>query len=1446
MKMSVLNKDWDIIKGLATLLRDNGDKILHGESKLSLTTVSVIILNKSFTKICDIDQHTSFEVLPQHNTNVPLYHDLQFLYDFMQKTPSLKLIHGAYTIQGKVDVTPFRSLHALEIKKSPIHLIVGLQKLRQTLKEVACSRCLHNLQELFESCAGDMSSPMTWPELMSARLSYNSIHSLDGSLRLLPSLRMLDLSHNNIITVESYLQYLTELEHINLAFNSLEVMPTLAFSARAKMKSVVLRNNNLDNLDGLDELINLTDLDVGDNCISDFTNLSTLAGLFHLQRLYLEGNPLSYHNQYRVFTLHALAPCVQQQVHLDGKIAQTNEITVLSKMPPIPGQRRPPRMSSSSNMAASNGHQYEGLSRGFEDSLDSTTAKSDDAESQLATGIKPKGKRSKKLRSGRRGSLKPRKAPISDADTGIETSSPGSSLATSPVSSSSMEHKKIREEVETIRMQLGPNWLQQITAKTEITAQREITSQQDTVNTEQSATFRIGTYPETEDDIYLNENPTGQNLGRLATQSEAHDPVSNDRVDGEAEAIGSKDVLETVEDNNVVWGRGTSVQPEEFGPESEPFIVSLQEDPSTHMMLTLGVRYLWEKNLDGDVIEQLDLKSLLETNESHFEPDNRPIITMNFDYVKKDRKVRKYIMEDDSALKLFTDMLQPFLQAREASNQLKDMLQCLKCSTEFHASGASRRVKRASETVPTDLDKYERRKLLQSCLNEILVCPSCGSEHIVELDPIHLAKAQHSATNTPVGSLTQGDPLATSSKTNSPWKPKKTDTADTESVDALSYQSCNSNTNTPNTSPVKSSRSHSVDITSSRTLIQSSARSLFDTDVYHTPREDSLNDKAQLKQPRSAINNNITEDDHIDVLCNPESSDINIENRNQGSKVQFKNSDTLSDHTDSGQRSQNHRRRLDSGGSDITVISNPSQSSIAVINSSHELPVEQRLNNPMSSSKSVTDELNVSAGTVMVPQIGKCVSSDHLTSVSPSGSLSSTTCTSMVASMYENTSMIASSNDNTNDTQDSSQSKEQEPTEENQKHKPLDTLSDTSFKSIESSVEGVDIDVVQLSDDATEVLSGLPGEGEGDLDIDPRPESDQGVGTVELVKQASGDFSQVDHRLKLYLMMSLFNDEEDCELVLKTSFVAFSNGQEKKGLVVVSSENIYFLHIARPECEEQPEKWLKCLEKQPLTEVHYVDVGLQHQSLRLEFGSEAESYKLLLRDEAKCRKFLRQLTGIIQGIAFHSESKLEGIGKSNLDTLHHILEEVLHAGHGGTDEVTEDTSKIKLFVLAFLKTGELDSKGSAITLFDFYVTTTSGDMLLWSPTFLWMVFGGNEQLSSVSIVVTSQDIILTQEDHHWPLPRHRKQVLPPGAHFKVLDNQKINEVSNIDIYEDDTTQLSIVFFNEENDEECSWHIVMETASSLDTLLTSICKPWEAEFGVELQVNKQESVQGQEL
>ena len=98
-----------------------------------------------------------------------------------------------------------------------------------------------------------------------------------------------------------------------------------------------------------------------------------------------------------------------------------------------------------------------------------------------------------------------------------------------------------------------------------------------------------------------------------------------------------------------------------IGAESEPFIVMLPGGKLQQLIVSVNNRYLTEKDLNGEIVEKLDLKSIksfvisMETvgQGNILEGFSLPVCEIKFDYLRKDRRVRKYVMENSDRAQVF-------------------------------------------------------------------------------------------------------------------------------------------------------------------------------------------------------------------------------------------------------------------------------------------------------------------------------------------------------------------------------------------------------------------------------------------------------------------------------------------------------------------------------------------------------------------------------------------------------------------------------------------------------------------------------------------------------------------------------------------------------------------------------------------------------------------------
>ncbi|KAF9606506.1 hypothetical protein IFM89_025854, partial [Coptis chinensis] len=115
---------------------------------------------------------------------------------------------------------------------------------------------------------------------------HNSTLLMDDSLQLLPN-----VESRNRFGKGDNLKKCTKLSYLDLGFNHLRSISSLSEVACSIVK-LVLRNNALTSLNGIETLKSIEGLDLSYNVISNVSELEILASLPFLQSLWLEGNPI--------------------------------------------------------------------------------------------------------------------------------------------------------------------------------------------------------------------------------------------------------------------------------------------------------------------------------------------------------------------------------------------------------------------------------------------------------------------------------------------------------------------------------------------------------------------------------------------------------------------------------------------------------------------------------------------------------------------------------------------------------------------------------------------------------------------------------------------------------------------------------------------------------------------------------------------------------------------------------------------------------------------------------------------------------------------------------------------------------------------------------------------------------------------------------------------------
>ncbi|KAJ6665574.1 hypothetical protein lerEdw1_003417 [Lerista edwardsae] len=696
-----------MLQSLAQLLQDSGDLILDGTSTLTLFTSTLQILTRIFEQhLVPRNQNHGFIALSSHPAETSAILQAQFLFDVLQKTPSLKLIHVPdCALPAAVKISIFKSLRRLELKCVPLHCLRGLRFVYSQLEALTCSRCVSSLEEIISACGGDLSTALPWLELQTVNFSYNSIAVLDNSLQLLNALKALDLSHNLLQDCEHYLTVLMELEYLNLAYNLLPKVPDLGLHSQAKLVTLILRYNQLDSINGVEQLPSLQHLDVAYNLLLEHTLLAPLSFLHNLRRLHLEGNPLWFHQNHRPATITRLSPrAISSNFLLDEEPLSASDLRHLSKLNHVAVQAL---CTPASERALT------------DRSILESSCAADQSDSQSPEESKslrlPQQKKTK-------GKIKVRRASISEpSDTDHEHT-------TLPLSAGLVQqHQAEMERMDSFRDRFGANWLQYRWH----------------LETEGQAGNHSPSRSPTTDSLDSSGGVSEQSKNTVQEQKVLDAEEEKELEMPQAEAV--MEVLKAEVETNGLAGKEDKDQEEKMEADlCQPVLASQIEgdcDPEVDwIFLRVTARHVLEVELKAArVLNRLDLQSLqkIETSEMHWRrlelERTFPVLTMYFSYICKDRQKRQYVVLDDNpeqCVQNLLSVLAPIVEKNRKSNRNRTeegpKFQCLKCMQEF-----ARYLGRESPDPAKETPSFAEQGA--AAPGEPITCPSCSSDHVIIL-----------------------------------------------------------------------------------------------------------------------------------------------------------------------------------------------------------------------------------------------------------------------------------------------------------------------------------------------------------------------------------------------------------------------------------------------------------------------------------------------------------------------------------------------------------------------------------------------------------------------------------------------------------------------------------------------------------------------------------------
>uniref|UniRef100_A0A8C8S9V1 Serine/threonine-protein kinase 11-interacting protein n=1 Tax=Pelusios castaneus TaxID=367368 RepID=A0A8C8S9V1_9SAUR len=635
----------------------------------------------------------------------------------------LQLVHvPSCNLQSTVKIFPFKSLRRLELKSVPLHCLRGLRFVYSQLEALTCSKCISTLEEIISACGGDLSSALPWLELQTLNFSYNSISVLDGSLQLLNALRILDLSHNRIRDCEHHLTTLTELEYLNLAYNFLPKMPSLGLYGQTKLLTLILRNNELDSINGVEQLVYLQHLDVAYNLLLEHAQLAPLSMLHNMRKLHLEGNPLWFHQHHRSATIVHLSPrAASFDLILDGEPLTASDLMHL----PESGQVIAQSIHSSTSEKTLLDHS----------ALDSSCA------ADLSNSQSPGESRAAKLPLKKsRGKVRVRRASISEpSDTEHE------SQTLPPSTGMVLQHQKEMERMDAFRDHYGADWLQY---------KRHLEGHDRGGPVGSLSCLEKGAQGSLAGTETLAENTPqeqGTPVGPLMDASLPSHSMGEEEQEPEyqlEESLGDGQKSEMDADELVAQEDDEKAEVDLCQPVLVSQIESDGDPELDWIFLRVTARHVIEVELKAArILHKLELKSLqkVETSEMTWRRMDLerifPVLTLHFGYIRKDRRKRKYVVLDDHpelCVQCVLRVLSHALEENQRSQGLEEgstKLQCLKCKQEFAQPLAS--WQQSLYPVEDDGDKGMETSAQPSQdatgPRQPMVCPSCSSDHVIIL-----------------------------------------------------------------------------------------------------------------------------------------------------------------------------------------------------------------------------------------------------------------------------------------------------------------------------------------------------------------------------------------------------------------------------------------------------------------------------------------------------------------------------------------------------------------------------------------------------------------------------------------------------------------------------------------------------------------------------------------
>uniref|UniRef100_A0A1D1XYS2 Serine/threonine-protein kinase 11-interacting protein n=2 Tax=Anthurium amnicola TaxID=1678845 RepID=A0A1D1XYS2_9ARAE len=317
------------LESLVRFVERNAEPLLEGTLTLKLNPVGLRYVQSRLEALEELEgllAGAPVDYLRAYVSDLGDHRALEQLRRILRLLTSLKVISVIPPPERDptpLSLLPFGRLKVLELRGCDLSSTAarGLLELRHTLEKLICHNSTDALRHVFASRIVDIKDSPTWNRLSFISCACNGLVLMDESLQLLPVVEILDLSRNQFAKVDN-LRKCTRLRHLDLGFNHLRTVTSLS-EVLCPIIKLVLRNNALTTLCGIENLKSVEGLDLSYNILSTFSELEILASLPSLQSVWLEGNPICCARWYRAHVFSFFSH--PEKVKLDEKGINTRE-----------------------------------------------------------------------------------------------------------------------------------------------------------------------------------------------------------------------------------------------------------------------------------------------------------------------------------------------------------------------------------------------------------------------------------------------------------------------------------------------------------------------------------------------------------------------------------------------------------------------------------------------------------------------------------------------------------------------------------------------------------------------------------------------------------------------------------------------------------------------------------------------------------------------------------------------------------------------------------------------------------------------------------------------------------------------------------------------------------------------------------------------------------------